>query len=406
MLTNNQVIEKIVNSQVRKRVKSAIQTDKLQNILIQEMNSAIATAFNERLESERDLALERDQYERVAGSVKRNGFKEFSIAGLFGRIALRRPVVRSGALVLPLAKALKSAGIALRDILAIRFWLRGTATRAVAEELNTVIGTRLTHSTVSKLTNTLEPVLREWETRPVPKGIKYLFLDAIYLPVRRPGFTSKQALLVALGVTGAGQRHILGFLLGDKESADSWKSLVKDLLARGLDRAQINLAISDEHKGIESAVQDLLGVPHQLCVVHLLRNVRIKVAAPHRKAFIACFREIFWAKNRDGANRALGAMQGRWGAAYPGAVALVTRRFEDHMLFQNEPEHLWTLLRSSNLIERFNLELRRRMNSAGTMHSELEVLKLIWAVSLPQEARWAKHLWKERNVREKELALA
>jgi transposase-like protein len=406
MLTNSQIIEKIVNSQVRQRVKSAIQPEKLQNILMQEMNSAIAIAFNERLESERDIALERDQYQRVAGSVKRNGFKPFTIAGLFGRITLQRPVARSGTLVLPLAKALKSAGTTLRDVLAIRFWLRGASTRAVAEELNSVIGTKLSHSTVSTLTNTLEPVLREWETRPVPKGIKYLFLDAIYLPVRRPGFTSKQALLAALGVTGDGRRHILGFLLGDKESSDSWKALVKDLLARGLDRQLLSLVISDEHKGIESAVKDLLGVPHQLCVVHLLRNVRLRVAAPHRKAFIASFREIFWAEGRDEANRALGAMQGRWGAAYPNAVSLVVRRFEDHMLFQSEPEHFWTLLRSSNLIERFNLELRRRLNSAGTMHSELEVLKLTWAVSLPQEARWAKHLWKERNVREKELAFA
>jgi putative transposase len=405
MLTNNQIIEKIVNSQVRKRVKAVIQPEALQNILMQEINSAIATAFNERLESERDLVLEREQYQRVPGSAKRNGFKPFTIAGLFGRIALRRPVVRSGALVLPLARALKSAGTALRDILAIRFWLRGTATRAVAEELNSALGTKLSYSTVSKLTNTLEPVLREWETRPVPKGIRYLFLDAIYLPVRRPGFTSKQALLVALGVTEDGQRHILGFLLGDRESADSWKALVSDLLARGLDRSQIKLAISDEHKGIESAVNDLLGVPHQLCVVHLLRNVRLRVAAPHRKVFIACFRDIFWAEGPNEANRALGAMQGRWGAAYPGAVALVTRRFEAHMRFQKEPAHFWTLLRSSNLIERFNLELRRRFNSAGTMHSELEVLKLVWAVSVPQEARWAKRPWTDRKVIEKEVAL-
>ena len=406
MLTNNQVIEKIVNSQVRKRVQSVIDPEALQNIVMQEINSAIATAFNSRLECERDIALERDQYQRVAGSVKRNGFKPFTISGLFGRISLQRPVVRRGTLALPLVRALKCAGTALRDVLAIRFWLRGTATRAVAQELNDAIGTKLSYSTVSKLTNTLEPVLREWETRSIPKGIKYLFLDAIYLPVRRPGFTSKQALLAALGVTGDGQRHILGFLLGDKESSDSWNALVKDLLARGMDRQQLSLVISDEHKGIESTVKDLLGVPHQLCVVHLLRNVRVKVAAPHRKAFIACFRDIFWAEGRDEANRALGAMQGRWGAAYPGAVSLVTRRFEDHMLFQNEPKDLWALLRSSNLIERFNLELRRRLNSAGTMHSELEVLKLTWAVSLPQEARWAKRLWKKRNVREKELALA
>ena len=91
MLTNNQVIEKIVNSQVRKRVKSAIQTEKLQSILMQEMNSAIATAFNERLECERDIALERDQYQRVEGSVKRNGFKEFTrVIGYLSVISLAK----------------------------------------------------------------------------------------------------------------------------------------------------------------------------------------------------------------------------------------------------------------------------------------------------------------------------
>jgi len=264
----------------------------------------------------------------------------------------------------------------------------------------------MSHSTVTKLTNALEPVLREWETRPVPQGIVYLLLDAIYLPVRRPGFTSKQALLVALGVTAEGKRHMLGFLLGDRESEDSWKALVKDLLNRGLDRNALKLAVSDEHSGIELAVRDLLAVPHQLCVVHLLRNTRLRVAAPHRRLFLDNFRAIFWAKTREEALTAIGAMQGRWSAAYPKAVLLVMRRVEDHLHFMKEPEHFWTLLRTSNLIERFNLELRRRLRSAGTMHSELEVLKLVWAVSQAQEERWAKHLWKGRKVQEKELALA
>lgn len=406
MLSNNQVIEKIVNSQVRNRVRAAVQQGTLQNILTQEINSTISAAFNAQLMSERDEALERPPYERVEGSVKRNGYKEFTVAGIWGSLRLRRPAVRKGTLFLPLARALKTAGTALRDVLAVRFWLRGAATRAVAEELNSAMGTKMSHSTVSQLTNALEPVLREWEKRPIPGGIKYLFLDALYLPVRRPGFTSKQALLVALGVTGEGKRHILGFLLGDRESTDSWKALIKDLLERGLDRQQINLAISDEHKGIESAVKDLLGVPHQLCVVHLLRNARLRVAAPHRKAFVASFRDIFWAEGRDESLRALGAMQGRWGVAYPKAVSMVTRRFEDHLQFMKEPKHLWTLLMSSNLIERFNLELRRRLNSAGTMHSELEVLKLVWAVSMPQEKRWEGKFWKARKVREMEVAMA
>ena len=405
MLTNKQIIEKLVNSQIRKSIKVVVNSDSTQNVITQTLNSAIAAIFNAHLENERDMILEREQYERVAGSVKRNGFKKFTIAGLFGRMSLRRPVVRSGTLKLPLATALKNAGTALRDLLAIRFWLRGVGTRGVAEEVNKALGTKLSHSTVSVITNTLEPLLREWETRPIPAGIKYLFLDAIYLPVRR-GSVRKQALLVALGVTEKGERHILGFLLGDRESADSWKALIKDLLKRGLNRSALSLTVSDEHKGIESAVSNELGVPHQLCIVHLLRNVRLRVAAPHRKKFISDFRDIFWAETRDESSRALGALQGRWGSVYPKAVSLIIRRFEDHMQFQKEPKEFWTLLRSSNLIERFNLELRRRLNSAGAMQTELEVLKLIWAISTSQEERWSKRTWTARKNRRKEVALA
>jgi transposase-like protein len=364
----------------------------------------IAEAINSQLAAERDIALDRLPYERVGGSTKRNGFKLMSLPGLWGRLTLRRPAVRAGRLTLPLLDALKAAGTGLRDMLAMRFWLRGCSTRDVARELNTAMGTKMSHSTVTKLTNAIEPVLREWETRPIPKGIAYLLLDAIYLPVRRPGFIRKQALLVALGVTPEGQRHMLGFMLGDKESGDSWSALVKDLLSRGLDRNALKLVVSDEHSGIEQAVKELLNVPHQLCVVHLLRNASVRVAAPHRKLFLELFKNIFWADNREEALTAAGVMQGRLGTAYPKAVALVMRRIEDHLRFLQEPKVFWTLLRTSNLIERFNLELRRRLRSAGTMHSELEVLKLMWSVSQAQEARWAKRLWKAKQLQEKEVA--
>lgn len=406
MLTTTEIIEKIAYSQLRKRVRTSLQSGTINNIVAQEISCTIADALNSQLAAERDNAIGRLPYERVSGSAKSNGYKRFTLPGLWGRLTLRRPAVRKGTLTLPLAEALKAAGTGLRDLLAMRFWLRGCATRDVARELNTAIGAKMSHSTVTKLTNALEPVLREWETRPVPKGIAYLLLDAIYLPVRRPGFVRKQALLVALGVTPDGMRHMLGFMLGDKESVDTWKALVKDLLARGLDREALRLVISDEHAGIEVAVKELLGVPHQLCVVHLLRNVRLRVAAPHRTLFLENFNAIFWAKTREDALRAVGSMEARWGAAYPKAVSLTLRRLEDHLRFMAEPEKYWTLLRTSNLIERFNEELRRRFKSAGTMHSELEVLKLIWSVSQAQELRWTKRPWKTRKVvQQKEAAL-
>lgn len=397
MLAINQLIERAAHRQLRNRVRMSLQPGTLNAIVASEISSVISESLNAQLVAERDEALGRTSYERSEGSPQRNGFKPVRLMGFFGEMWLRRPVVRRGSLHLPLLDALKGAGSHLRDLLAARFWLRGTSTRAVAEELRGALGAKMSASTVTTVTNALEPVIRAWEASLIVPGIRYLFLDALYLPVRRPGFTSDQALLLALGVDGDGRRHVLGFTLGDRESKESWSALIENLLARGLDRQALRLVVSDEHKGIEAAVANLLAVPHQLCVVHLERNVKHKVASRDWKAVLADFHCVFWATSREQAVRALGAFESRWRTAYPTAVALVTRRFDDHVRFFAEAENFWTLLRCTNLIERFNRELRRRLDPAGAMHSELEVSKLVWAVAEAQKARWSR-AWKARGV--------
>jgi len=376
----------------------SLQPGTLNAVVAQEVSTIITESLNAQLVAERDEALGRVPYERAVGSRKRNGFKPVRLMGLCGEMWLQRPVLRSGNLKLPLLGALKSAGKNLRDLLAARFWLRGASTRAVAEELRGAIGAKMSASTVSTVTNALEPVIRAWETSPIPAGIRYLFLDALYLPVRRPGFTKDQALLIAIGVDGENRRYVLGFVLGDRENKDSWSALINDLLARGLDREALRLVVSDEHKGIESAVTELLGIAHQLCIVHLMRNVKARVSSPDWKKFLVDLHAVFWAASREQALLALGNLRGRWGESYPRALEIITRRFDDHVRFFAQPEKLWTLLRSTNLIERFNLEMRRRLNSAGTMHSELEVSKIAWAVSQAQQNRWNKLVWKPRRV--------
>ena len=115
---------------------------------------------------------------------------------------------------------------------------------------------------------------------------------------------------------------------------------------------------------------------------------------------MADFHDIFWAETREDARQALGRLEARWKRAYPKAVALTIHRFADFTRFFDEPKHLWTVLRSTNILERFNRELRRRLRSAGAMHSELEVMKLTWAVSEAQENRWQKRkLWTKRPAR-------
>ena len=196
---------------------------------------------------------------------------------------------------------------------------------------------------------------------------------------------------------GTEKRHLLGFMLGDRESEDSWTALFKDLLKRGLDRKALHLAISDQHKGIEAAVSKVLGVPHQLCIVHKIRNLKARVASPDWKAFLADLNAIYRASSRDEAHKAAGVLQERWGGKYPKATAIALHRLEDFLRFMDEPKRLWALLRSSNLVERFIRELRRRLRPAGAMHSELEVSKLVWSVAVEQEKRWNGRSWMPRG---------
>ena len=374
---------------IRTKIRQELDPGVIMALVESEMQSALAESLNQSLLTEQSDLLGRDLHERSESeTLSRNGYKPFRLKGIFSSVTLRRPVLRGATPPSAFLESLKRTGKNLAGILATRFWLRGTSTRAVAQELNAAFGTKLRSADVSVLTNKLIPEALAWLNRPIADEIAYLFLDAIYLPVRVSKFTAKQAILAAIGVTPQGKRHVLGFLLGDRESEDSWSALVKELKARGLDSTKLKLAISDDHKAIGAAVSKLLGVPHQLCVVHKMRNIRVRIAAKDQKAFLADFKKIFWAPNREAAYIALGQLQSRWQKAYPKAVELTCADPERFLAFMAEDKAIWTTLRSSNLIERFNRELRRRLRPAGAMQAEGEVWKLVWSISVEHQRRW------------------
>jgi transposase-like protein len=384
-----QLLDQQVRQIARRKVREAIQPGVIGNVLESEMNAVLSQIVNARLVEQRDEALRRADYQRGGDGRLRNGFKPVALGGLFGNWSILKPVLRRGTPAYPLIQLLKRSGRNVLGILGSRFWLRGAATRAAAHELNAVFGSRLNPHDISTFSNELLPAVKAWLARPLPAGIVYLFLDAIYLPLRRKT-TDQQALLVALGLTADGHAHVLGFLLGDRESTDSWSTLLKELLARGLDRSILRLAISDDHKAIRAAVDQELAVPHQLCVVHKMRNARLRVASKDRRAFLRDFKAAYWAESKDQALLALGRLQATWQSAYPAATRTALADAEAFLRFMDQPRALWTTLRTSNLIERFNRELRRRLRSAGALPGEDSLWKLVWSVSVEQDKRWSR----------------
>ena len=396
MQSQFQMIESIISKTVRQKISDLAQPGRVMNLINQELNSIMTRVLDDALKAQQTEMLERQPYQRKDSTIARNGYKCVSVPGLAGQMILHKPVVRKGTLKYPLLSAIKNAGKGFIDVLAGCFWLKGASTRNTADILKNAFGVRMSAQSISQITNHLEPAIKEWESQPIPADIIYLFLDALFLPVRwhafeqQVGFVQKNALLAGLGVNAQGKTRVLGFLLGDRENLDTWESFLEDLKKRGLNPAQIKLVISDEHKAIVSAVAKSLGTPHQYCVFHKLRNIRYRLAAPDRKAFLADFKAIYWAKSKADALQASGILQGRWGKRYPKAVELTLANFENFTMFMNEPPERWRVLRTSNRIERFNEELRRRLKPAGTIHSELELRKICWSVSQQQDASWLR----------------
>jgi putative transposase len=393
MKSISQLLDQQVRQIARRKVHEAIQPRAIENVLENEMNAVLSQIVNARLVQQRDEALQRSHYSHGGDGRLRNGFKPVSLGGLFGNWSVLKPVLRRGTPQYPLLRLLKQSGRNILGILGSRFWLRGTATRATAQELNDVFGSRLSANDISTFSNDLLPDVMAWLSRPLPTDIVYLFLDAIYLPLRRKQ-TDTQALLASVGLTADGHAHVLGFILGDSESTDSWSALIKDLLARGLNRQPLKLVISDDHKAIRASVAQELAVPHQLCVIHKMRNVRLRVAAKDRPEFLSDFKTAYWAESKDQALLSLGRLQARWEKLYPAATRTALADADHFLRFMDQPSELWTSLRSSNIIERFNRELRRRLNSAGALPGENSLWKLVWSVSVQQNKRWSsRRVW-------------
>jgi len=413
MKSTSQLLKHITNKSVRQRIRELVQPGSLEIIIDQEVNSILAETINNKLKEEQTLLLQRAPNQRSENPIYRNGYKSFSLPGLAGRLTINRPVVRKGSLQLPFLHTLKKTGKFVINLLALRFWTSGASTRGTASAINDILGSRISPSDVSAATDCLEPAILEWEKRPIPADILYLFLDATFLPVCRhklkstdpAGFTTKQALLAAIGIDSTGKTHVLGFLLGDRENSDSWNSLIDLLLSKGLNKNVLRLVISDEHKAIIETVSAKLHAPHQFCLVHKQRNVLLRIPSQDKKEVLKDFNAVYWADSKDMALLARGKFEAKWSARYPKATEIAFSNFENFTMFFKEPKYCWRALRSSNRLERFNREIKRRTKPAGAMHSEKELSKILWAVSIQQEQSWASRAaFKPRKISMKEVA--
>jgi putative transposase len=332
-------------------------------------------------ERQRDLYMVSPRYSRAEKRKDyRNGYYERDFVTRFGTLRLRiARTRRKGFLPEVLQKFQRRAEEV--SLLIREAFLRGISTRQVGRVVAILTGEVVRAQTVSRLTRDLDDMVRQFHEAPLEDNWAYLFLDGVCLRVRRPSGRKRVQMLVAYGVKGDGRRHLLAFMRSRGESQADWEALLNDLYRRGLQGKNLQLIVTDGCPGLAAAIQTVYPrVPHQRCWVHKMRNILEKVRRRDHHAVKADAQAIYLAESRGQAQAAFRNFRARWKREYSSMVKQLERDLPELLSFFSLPQHLWRKLRTTNVIERCFVEVRRRTRPMVCFVNVKSVDRIIYSI--------------------------
>jgi putative transposase len=347
----------------------------------------IGAVLQEILEAEMSEAIGAEKSARVEGRLGyRSGYYVRSLITRVGRVELRVPQDRQGRFSTELFERYQRSEKALVGALA-EMYVQGVSTRKVKAITEELCGHAFSASAVSTINKRLDEELQSFMHRPLEEEFPYLILDARYERVREEGIIRSRAVLVALGVDWEGRRQVLAVELANRESATSWKEFLLKLKSRGL--RGVVLAVSDDHAGLKRSIAEVLPEAFwQRCYVHFLRNALDYLP---RKAADDCLTELRWfyeRRNVEEARQDLIAWLGKWQAKYPKLCEWVESTIEETFTFYRLPKEHHKHLKSTNVLERLNQELKRRTHVIRIFPNPESCLRLIRALAVEIHENW------------------
>jgi putative transposase len=343
---------------------------------------------NEAMRVERHQVLQAQPYERTdSRKGYANGFKPKTLASRVGPITFRVPQVRGETNFYPsaLEKGLRSEQ-ALKLAMA-EMYVQGVSTRKVSAIVEELCGASVSSSQVSDCAKRLDAELQKWRERPLG-SCPYLVFDARYEKVRHDGQLRDCAVLIALGITPEGQRTILGVCVALSEAEAHWRTFFHSLVQRGL--CGVTFIVSDDHPGMAAARKAVFGaVPWQRCQFHLQQNVQAYVPRLEQRAEVArAIRSVFECSSRHAAEQRLKEIVTHYTKGAPKLAAWMEDNLPHGFTVFTLPAAHQKRLRTSNALERVNMELKRRTRVARVFPNETSLLRLITALLSETSDEW------------------
>ena len=343
--------------------------------------------LQEVLEAEMTETLQAKPGERTAERQGlRSGYYSRTLITRVGKLELRVPQDRQGRFSTQLFERYQRSEKALVSALA-EMYVQGVSTRKVKAITEELCGHAFSASSISDINKTLDEQLAQFASRRLDEEYPYLILDARYERVRENGTIHKRAVLVAIGINWEGRRCVLGVELANRESISSWKEFLLGLRTRGL--TGVELVVTDDHAGLRAAIAEVLPeAAWQRCYVHFLRNCLDHLP---RKGDDDCLRELRWIyerRNLGEARNDLAAWITKWESRYAKLVVWVEENIEETLTFYRLPAQHHKHLKSTNMLERLNEELKRRTHVVRIFPNAASCLRLVRALAVETHENW------------------
>lgn len=352
------------------------------------LQGVVRGLVQELLEAEMDEYLGAGRYERVTSRRGyRSGHRPRRLLTRLGELDLAVPTERSGRYRTRLFERYQRSEQAFLLTLQ-EMYLAGVSTRKVRQITEELCGYEISASSVSRAVCRLDEDLTVWRNRRLTESYPYLIVDARYGQVRQGGRVMSQGSLLVCAVGASGQRDIIGVYQANTESETSWTEVFRDLVRRGL--AGVRLVVSDDHEGLVAAIRRCFqGVLWQRCQKHYQDNVLALVSKKDRSMLRQALRTVFDAASHEHAQVRLAEVVVEWRERYPAVSDKLEAETENTLAFFRFPASHWLRIRTTNMLERYNEELRRRTKVIRVFPNAAASLRLTTAHAMEQAAEWA-----------------
>ena len=359
--------------------------DGLNNFFKDMMKVAIEEFYQGELEEE--LGYTRYDYRNKESSNSRNGYSSKKLKSSAGEIEVNIPRDRNGEYEPQIIK--KHQNTIGQDLEAkiISMYAKGMTTSDIESHIDEIYGYQVSDSTITRITDKILPIAKEWQNRPLESVYPIVFMDAIHYHVRSEGQIVKKAVYIAIGINSFGEKDVIGMWVGENESAKFWLSKLNELKTRGVE--DILIACVDGLTGFSNAIESVFPQTQiQQCIIHQIRNSTQFVSYKDIKALMNDLKAVYKAPSEESALLNLETFDENFGKKYPKIAISWKANWTKLSTYLKYPPEIRTVIYTTNAIEGYNRQLRKVTKNKAVFPTDDSLLKMLYLATVDITKKW------------------